>query len=486
MSGFVGFASPSTVLRSEAEHARLQDTLAYAYTHGIIMGTKVPTNSSQSPSSPSSSSPSTSDTTIRVQHAPYALYPFRYPRHAFNLATSLALPFNRLMSAICRDPLWIQSVLAETVKADPFTARLLDLMAVVEAERLGQASTTQTGAEAPAPGTYQAVCLGLLRSDYMLHSPHPSPCPNPNPHPDPILTSAPRALLQVEINTIASSFGCISSRVTDMCKTVDPGANPTPTPAPNTYITSDIPDNCAVAGLAAAIHAAHQEWLKQFGDGLSGPVSVPTSAPTPTPNPAPTSSASAVVLMVVQPGEANFCDQRLLHFALKERHNTPCLRATLADIHTHATYPGGKMMFAGAYVSVVYFRAGYQPSDYPTETEWAARRAIERSLAIKCPDIYLHLAGTKKVQQELARPAALERFVGPADCALIRQCFAGLYGLDSRADIDAARALVQRDLAGYVLKPQREGGGNNFFGQQCSDMLHNMPLEELQVGLILP
>jgi glutathione synthase len=34
-------------------------------------------------------------------------------------------------------------------------------------------------------------------------------------------------------------------------------------------------------------------------------------------------------------------------------------------------------------VSVVYFRAGYGPDDYPSNREWAARLAIERSLAIK-------------------------------------------------------------------------------------------------------
>ena len=35
---------------------------------------------------------------------------------------------------------------------------------------------------------------------------------------------------------------------------------------------------------------------------------------------------------------------------------------------------------------------------------------IERSLAIKSPSIHYHLAGTKKVQQALACPGALERY----------------------------------------------------------------------------
>ena len=52
---------------------------------------------------------------------------------------------------------------------------------------------------------------------------------------------------------------------------------------------------------------------------------------------------------------------------------------------------------------MAYYRAGYTPDDYPTESEWAARLLIERSFAIKCPSIGQHLAGTKKVQLVRAR-----------------------------------------------------------------------------------
>ena len=48
-------------------------------------------------------------------------------------------------------------------------------------------------------------------------------------------------------------------------------------------------------------------------------------------------------------------------------------------------------------MSVVYFRTGYELEAYPTEQEWLVRLLLERSLAIKCPSIQYHLAGTKKV-----------------------------------------------------------------------------------------
>lgn len=83
-------------------------------------------------------------------------------------------------------------------------------------------------------------------------------------------------------------------------------------------------------------------------------------------------------------------------------------------------------------VAVVYFRAGYEPGHYPSQREWDARLLIERSTAIKCPSIYYHLAGTKKVQQALARPGTLELFLSDqVKCDQISEIFTGLYSLDA-------------------------------------------------------
>lgn len=63
---------------------------------------------------------------------------------------------------------------------------------------------------------------------------------------------------------------------------------------------------------------------------------------------------------------------------------------------------------------------------------WEARLLLERSRAVKCPDIATQLAGTKKVQQELSQPGMLESLLpGRAEAiARIRATFAGLYSLD--------------------------------------------------------
>ena len=56
----------------------------------------------------------------------------------------------------------------------------------------------------------------------------------------------------------------------------------------------------------------------------------------------------------------------------------------------------------------------------------ACREMLERSTAAQCPSVPYQLAGAKKVQQDLAGPGVVERFVeGQQEAQLIRACFAG-------------------------------------------------------------
>ena len=58
---------------------------------------------------------------------------------------------------------------------------------------------------------------------------------------------------------------------------------------------------------------------------------------------------------------------------------------------------------------------------------------MERSLAIKSPSIHYHLAGTKKVQQQLAVDGVLEKYLDNQEqIEKIRGIFTGLYCLDAQ------------------------------------------------------
>ena len=143
-------------------------------------------------------------------------------------------------------------------------------------------------------------------------------------------------------------------------------------------------------------------------------------------------------------------------------------------------------------MTTCYFRAGYSPADYANDDAWLARLHIERSAAIKCPSILTHLAGSKKIQQILATPSSphLDRFLAraktitdPDSMALrIRATFAAIYPLDASSTGKHAISLATSptESAGYVLKPQREGGGNNIYGTKIPAFLKGLGDDELK------
>lgn len=100
---------------------------------------------------------------------------------------------------------------------------------------------------------------------------------------------------------------------------------------------------------------------------------------------------------------------------------------------------------------------------------------MERSVAIKCPSIHYHLAGTKKVQQALAVNGVLERFLTDKDeIRRVKDIFTGLYSLDKDEGGDEAVAMALKNPEGFVMKPQREGGGNNIYGADIVPALAKM------------
>jgi len=88
--------------------------------------------------------------------------------------------------------------------------------------------------------------------------------------------------------------------------------------------------------------------------------------------------------------------------------------------------PNKELIVSSYVVAVVYYRCGYEPGQYHTQKEWDVRLLIERSLAIKCPSIQYHLAGTKKIQQTLAKPGMVTRFLkDEKTAAKVKEVFTG-------------------------------------------------------------
>ncbi|XP_050356356.1 glutathione synthetase-like isoform X3 [Nymphalis io] len=269
----------------------------------------------------------------------------------------------------------------------------------------------------------ESLSLGLFRSDYLMQYPEGN------------------KIKQVEFNTVASSFGAISSTLPDMSRYILRQLG-------QGDLIKSMPENRALSGLCSGIIEAYD----LFG--------VP----------------SAVVLFVVEEISYNICDQRFHEFEISEkRPDIMIYRKTLNEIFEETTLNDKKqLMLEGSPVAVVYYRSGYEPAQYPSSKEWDARLRVERSSAVKCPSIHYQLAGTKKVQQALAAPGVLEQFVSAADTERVRDIFTGLYSLDFDESGERAVDMALEDAERFVLKPQREGGGNNLYGADVRAALLRM------------
>jgi glutathione synthase len=90
------------------------------------------------------------------------------------------------------------------------------------------------------------------------------------------------------------------------------------------------------------------------------------------------------------------------------------------------------------------------------------------------------LAGCKKVQQVLAEPTGLDHlssFLKDSDPSLVervRKTFAPQYDLSTNSR-GRELALNSDTAMNHVLKPQREGGGNNIYKSDIPEFLQSMP-----------
>ncbi|KAH0487391.1 MAG: hypothetical protein KVP17_002383 [Porospora cf. gigantea B] len=129
-------------------------------------------------------------------------------------------------------------------------------------------------------------------------------------------------------------------------------------------------------------------------------------------------------------------------------------------------------------VSVVYFRSGYAEDADTDTTWWDIRETIERSRAFKCPSVPQQLTGSKSVQSLLAQDDILRALGMVGEIAIVTQSDDAVHRIMAvtalQADPTLNSSIVEKALAfpeNFVLKPCKEGGGNNLFGEDIPPML---------------
>lgn len=288
-------------------------------------------------------------------------------------------------------------------------------------------------------------------------------------HVDKADPAAKPALRQVEFNTIASSFGGLSTQVSALHRYLArEGAYRGP--ATVAAAAAALPPNQTSLELARGLNTAHERYAAK-------------------------SDRPRCILFITQPGERNVFDQKHLEFHLIESFGCRVFRLAFSDVLKHTTVQSPQRWLSYRppedpetvfEVSTVYLRSGYAPSEYESADfdAWSARLQLERSAAIKCPTVLTQLAGTKKVQQILATPDSphLARFMPEAAAAArVKATFAPMYPLDAEtaAGKEGRRlATTPETAARHVLKPQREGGGNNIYRSAIPAFLKGIPQEQ--------
>ncbi|KAK8686916.1 hypothetical protein V6N13_085752 [Hibiscus sabdariffa] len=141
--------------------------LVWTSLHGLVVGDRNVQRSGKLPG-------------VGMVHAPIALLPTLSPESHWKQACELAPIFNELVDRVSLDGKFLQQSLARTKKVDAFTSRLLDIHSkMLEMNKK------------------EEIRLGLHRSDYMLDE-------------------RTKLLLQIELNTISSSFAGLGCLVTDL------------------------------------------------------------------------------------------------------------------------------------------------------------------------------------------------------------------------------------------------------------------------------
>jgi glutathione synthetase len=357
------------------------------------------------------------------------LFPTLFPLELFNQALTLQKVYNKLYAAAGEDQDWLHETLKDLIAIDPLTGALWSIHEEIERKE-----------------SVQDLILGIFRSDYMLHI-------------DESIRSKTPVLKQVEFNTIACAGGIHSNTVSNMHHYLHRSGTYQLTQEEDIEtLNITQPQNNVLDTISSGLAQAHSMYIS-------------------------TSPHKTCVLMVVQPNNFNIADERPIEYALWDK-GIPTFRIEWGPdifLHTQLTedqtllyHPPHKTQ--PLEVSVIYYRAGFQADEYDANGI-KMRLRMEYSRAIKCPPVLAHLTTLKKVQQALAVPGALERFLEVDEALSVRKTFVTMYPLDEsdRGEQGRKAAMDPASAEQHVLKPSLEGGGHNIYGSDIPLYLEDLP-----------
>ena len=362
-----------------------------------------------------------------LTHAPFSLSPYTMTESVFEEMAELTVPFSELMIRVSRNTDFLAHHLEPIAAIDPFLKMLLDCR---------------------SKEITQNRQLLVHRNDFFIANVKQYNDKQNSPTANKITEGA--VLRQVELNTVSASFPFLITRLNQLHK--------------NLFEQNKLPEVIQNNPLDAVVDAfAHA--VQNYG------------------------ISDCVMLVVVQPDEKNIFDQLGLEQHLWVKYRIATVRKTLTEIHTDGKLRQGHLVVDGKTVAVSYYRAGYTPDDFPAQEAFKGRQLIEASSTIQVPDLAMQLSGMKKIQQVLTKKEVLADFVTEEISRRFLKTFAKIHTLDEIINTPEGEVRASEWLSNhaddYVLKPQREGGGNNYFGSDILKLLPTIKKEEQKAYIMM-
>ncbi|KAL9618627.1 MAG: hypothetical protein Q9160_006668 [Pyrenula sp. 1 TL-2023] len=354
-------------------------------------------------------------------------------------------------------------------------------------------------------------------------------------------------LKQIEMNTFSVAGICHATNVANMhrhlAKTLHhipqslSHLDPATTPSPQNLESSSLPPNPLLSSLVSLLVHTHTLYTPSH---LLPP-------PIPPDCPSPSSPRQTCLLIPTQPLNFNIADERPIEEALwSHTPPIPTFRVVfpseilercrlgprrellfrpprISSWDSDAKDEGGDAVEEYE-VSLIYWRAGYEESEYTTPSPSPspaaaeatpgirARTLLSLSRAIHAPDLLTHLATFKSVQAAISSlpidalaellPDTPSRAANGEEDELGKedQEEEGQETRAPRDNVNSSRnrnraaiatklkstflsfsdpsATLPQDIGNYVLKPNREGGGHAIFGADIPDHISRMDRDE--------
>lgn len=368
-----------------------------------------------------------------------SLFPTPFPKELFNEAVDLQPIFSKLYASVAEDEEWLAGALSHLIRENRFVRIFWEIHKLVK--KIGYA---------------QDFNLGIFRSDYMLHT-------------ELNFASYPRCiqLKQVKFNTIACAGGVHADKVHDIHHYLRRSGGYVPQNRVDSKTIMEVfdvsrallPKNDNMAVLVTGLRQAHM---------MYGP---------------PTVVKRTCILMIVQPNNINIADERPIEYGLfKADPPVNTFRVVFEEVksHVHLT-PNRTLLYRHTTgedleVTVVYFRAGLEAQEY-NDIGIEVRILLERSRAIKCPSILSYLTAFKKVQQQLAMPGILERYLTDEEAQRARRTFMPMYSLEgTEEEVQARNSSVNTaNVGNYILKSSLQGSKHSVYGTAIPEFLRCLP-----------